>query len=212
MNSGPNFGSLIIIGGVAGISAFGLYLGYKELFERGGSDKKKNLKEILSSLEDTGFDAEKTLKEHKEKIDKKKRYDKQEKTKRRSESELLLIDKKAKKDSDKKDSEKKESDKKDSEKKDSEKSKDVKEQTAKAMIINMEKNDLPKVMDKKKLSTSNEEIESLVGIPVTEGINAQFLLENDTIRTIDKEIPKDSKKKKKKCKKKKNSKTKSKEV
>ena len=66
-------------------------------------------------------------------------------------------------------------------------------------------------MEKKKLSTSNEEIESLVGIPVTEGINAQFLLENDTIRTIDKEIPKDSKKKKK-CKKKKKSKTKSKEV
>lgn len=206
MNSGPNFGSLIIIGGVAGISAFGLYLGYKELFERGKDGKKKNLKEILSSLESTGFDAEKTLKEHKEKIDKKKRYDKQEKTKRRSESELLLIDKKAKKDSDKKDSEKKESDKKESEK-----SKEVKKKVAMATIINIEKNDLPKVMDKKKLSTSNEEIESLVGIPVTEGINAQFLLENDTIRTIDKEIPKDSKKKKK-CKKKKRSKTKSKEV
>jgi hypothetical protein len=200
MNSGPNFGSLIIIGGVAGISAFGLYLGYKELFERGKGGKKKNLKEILSSIESTGFDAEKTLKEHKEKIGKKKRYDKQEKTKRRSESELLLIDKKAKKDSDKKDSEKK----------GSEKSKEVADiETAKkvamATIINMEKSDLPKVMDKKKLSTSNEDIESLVGIPVTEGINAQFLLENDTIRTIDKEIPKDSKKKKK-CKKKKKSK------
>lgn len=209
MNNGPNFGSLIIIGGVAGISAFGLYLGYKELFERG--DKKKNLKEILSSIEDNGFDAEKTLKEHKEKLDKKKRYDKQERTKRRSESELLYIDKK---DSEKKVSEKKDSEKKDSEKKELDKSIEVKEkveQVAKATIINIEKNDLPKVMEKKKLSTSNEEIESLVGIPVTEGINAQFLLENDTIRTIDKEIPKDSKKKKK-CKKKKKSKTKSKEV
>lgn len=211
MNNGPNFGSLIIIGGVAGISAFGLYLGYKELFERGKDDKKKNLKEILSSIEDNGFDAEKTLKEHKEKLDKKKRYDKQERTKRRSESELLYIDKK---DSEKKVSEKKDSEKKDSEKKKLDKSIEVKEkveQVAKATIINIEKNDLPKVMEKKKLSTSNEEIESLVGIPVTEGINAQFLLENDTIRTIDKEIPKDSKKKKK-CKKKKKSKTKSKEV
>lgn len=211
MNNGPNFGSLIIIGGVAGISAFGLYLGYKELFERGKGDKKKNLKEILSSIEDNGFDAEKTLKEHKEKLDKKKRYDKQERTKRRSESELLLIDKK---DSEKKVSEKKDSEKKDSEKKELDKSIEVKdkvEQVAKATIINIEKNDLPKVMEKKKLSTSNEEIESLVGIPVTEGINAQFLLENDTIRTIDKEIPKDSKKKKK-CKKKKKSKAKSKEV
>ena len=209
MNSGPNFGSLIIIGGVAGISAFGLYLGYKELFERGKGDKKKNLKEILSSIESTGFDAEKTLKEHKKKIDKKKRYDKQEKTKRRSESELLLIDKKEKKDSDKKDSEKKESEKS-KEVVDIETAKKV-EKVAMATIINMEKSDLPKVMDKKKLSTSNEDIESLVGIPVTEGINAQFLLENDTIRTIDKEIPKDSKKKKK-CKKKKKSKSTSKEV
>jgi len=214
MNNGPNFGSLIIIGGVAGISAFGLYLGYKEIFERGKSKPKKDLNDVLSSLEDNGFDAERTLKEHKEK---KKRYDKQERTKRRTDSEISLIENKnaEKKDSDKKKSEKNDSEKKKSEKNDSDKKKSVEkeveeklEKEPKATIINMEKSDLPKVMDKKKAS-SNEEVESLVGIPVTEGINAQLLLENDTIRTIDREIPKDSKKKKGKKKK---SKSKSKEI
>ena len=33
MNSGPNLVSLLIIGGVAGASVFGLYLGYKAIFE-----------------------------------------------------------------------------------------------------------------------------------------------------------------------------------
>ena len=65
---------------------------------------------------------------------------------------------------------------------------------------------LPKVMDKKKLSTSNEDIEeSLLELPNIEntGVHANNLLENETIRTEDK-VNLKKKKRKKKSKKEKN--------
>jgi hypothetical protein len=263
MNGGPNLISLFIIGGVAGMSAFGLYLGYKQIFNNINGpliSKKKQIRlnEILSDLSDSVFDAEKTLKAHRN--NEKNRHNKHERTRRRGH----------------KNSSKNESSN-DSANKLEEVGGEIKKQKEsiipeieeplneleqlqskslrldrnspslrldrnspslrldrnspslrldrnypkilrtssskevdllpKASIINIEKNDLPKVMEKKKLSTSNEEIESLVGIPVTDGINAQHLIAEDTIRTIDKKIPEGSKKKKR-CKKKKMSKSK----
>ena len=259
MNGGPNLISLFIIGGVAGMSAFGLYLGYKQIFNNIDGpliSKKKQIRlnEILSDLSDSGFDAEKTLKAHRN--NENNRHNKQERTRRRghknssknessneSSNKLEEVEGGIKKPNESIIPEIDESlneveqlqskslrldrnypsqrlDRnypsqrldRNSEPKvlRTSSSKEV-DLLPKASIINIEKDDLPKVMDKKKLSTSNEEIESLVGIPVTDGINAQHLIAEDTIRTIDKKIPKGSKKKKR-CKKKKMSKSKSKEV
>ena len=286
MNGGPNLISLFIIGGVAGMSAFGLYLGYKQIFNNIDGpliSKKKQIRlnEILSDLSDSGFDAEKTLKAHRN--NENNRHNKQERTRRRghknssknessneSSNKLEEVEGGIKKPNESiipeideslneveqlqskslrldrnypslrldrnypslrldRNSPSQRLDRnypsqrldrnypsqrldRNSEPKvlRTSSSKEV-DLLPKASIINIEKDDLPKVMDKKKLSTSNEEIESLVGIPVTDGINAQHLIAEDTIRTIDKKIPKGSKKKKR-CKKKKMSKSKSKEV
>ena len=77
MNNGPNVMSLLIIGGVAGASIFGLYVGYRALFEKLENNEglsteekkkiKKGLDEILSSLPETKFDVVKTLQSYKEK-------------------------------------------------------------------------------------------------------------------------------------------------
>ena len=222
MNNGPNLVSLCIIGGVAGASMFGLYLGYKALFDKYNdeedSDKKgklkKNLSELLSVLPSSGFDAAKTLENHKNNINvkgertklrnpsvSKSSEDKLSKNKEAALKDEKFVDKqslsintqrvfveKATSIIDKAD--KKigivEVDTK------ADMIENVPEKPlapSKSMSNIIKKNDeLPLVMNKKRLSESNEEIETLLELPGLDNnaAHANLLIDNETIRTIDK--------------------------
>ena len=194
MNNGPNLAGLLVIGITAGVSAFGLYMGYKHI------EKNKKPKVTLDNLDDINnkmFDADKTLKEHKG-----------ERTKLRTEtlSKLNNAKKKSSSKSSKESSKKKLSKKKTDLKIDLTKLKEEDDINNKPQVPKVEKKNvlkdesLPKVMDKKKLSTSNEDIEeSLLELPNIEntGVHANNLLENETIRTEDKVNLKKKKRKKK---------------
>jgi hypothetical protein len=187
MNSGPNLVSLLIIGGVAGVSVFGLYLGYKAIFDKLENDSdldddsknklKRNLSEILSKIPETKLDVEKTLKRHKNTSDS---FPKGEKTKKRGDVNIDTNIKKS----------------------DEVVSKPLAPRNSvnKLVIVNNDK--LPVIMNKKRLTTSNEEIETLMEIPNINGsaIHAEALMDNETIRTIDKINLKKKKRTKKKSK------------
>ena len=222
MNNGPNLMSLLIIGGVAGVSVFGLYLGYKAIFDQLESDtemdesekekkKDKLLSELLSRLPEKGFDAEKTLSRYKNKLPKsertKLRGDKYSNSDKKSNSE-----KKSK--SENKESEKRESIKKDSIKKESDKEtkkkvgeievnvKESKETSDKIVNNNLViiEQDVPEVMNKKKVLPYNKEVETLLELPDNNGEHAEALMDDETIRTVDKANLKKKKRTKKKRK------------
>ena len=239
MNNGPNLVSLCIIGGVAGASMFGLYLGYKALFDKYNdeedSDKKgklkKNLSELLSVLPSSGFDAAKTLENHKNNINIKGERTKlrnpsvskssEDKLSKKKEAEADLKDEKfaAGKQRSSNFVEKATSiiDKADK------KIGIVEVDTKADMVANVpekplapsksmsniiKKNDeLPLVMNKKRLSESNEEIETLLELPGLDNnaAHANLLIDNETIRTIDKANLKKKKRTKKHRSKKKES-------
>lgn len=229
MNNGPNLVSLCIIGGVAGASMFGLYLGYKALFDKYNNEEdserkgklKKNLSELLSVLPSSGFDAAKTLENHKNGINVKG-----ERTKLRNPSVSKSSEDKLSK---KKEAEAALKDEKFVEKATSiidkaDKKIGIVEVDTKAdMVANVpekplapsksmsniiKKNDeLPLVMNKKRLSESNEEIETLLELPGLDNnaAHANLLLDNESIRTIDKANLKKKKRTKKHRSKKKES-------
>ena len=208
MNNGPNLVSLCIIGGVAGASMFGLYLGYKALFDKYNdeedSDKKgklkKNLSELLSVLPSSGFDAAKTLENHKNNINVKG-----ERTKLRNPSVSKSSEDKLSKNKEGALKDEKFVEKATSIIDKADKKIGIVEVDTKADMIEnvpekplapsksmsniIKKNDeLPLVMNKKRLSESNEEIETLLELPGLDNnaAHANLLIDNETIRTIDK--------------------------
>ena len=208
MNNGPNLVSLCIIGGVAGASMFGLYLGYKALFDKYNdeedSDKKgklkKNLSELLSVLPSSGFDAAKTLENHKNNINVKG-----ERTKLRNPSVSKSSEDKLSKNREAALKDEKFVEKATSIIDKADKKIGIVEVDTKADMIEnvpekplapsksmsniIKKNDeLPLVMNKKRLSESNEEIETLLELPGLDNnaAHANLLIDNETIRTIDK--------------------------
>jgi len=217
MNNGPNLVSLLIIGGVAGASVFGLYLGYKAIFDKleNSSDLdddskkkiKKNLKEILESIPETGFDAQKTLDHHKQsklsKGERTKYRTKLVKSKSSTEDNIVSTQEVKNKSSTEGNLRSTEGNLRSTDKelandkpKEVGKKKvgsilveDIKEKMdSNKLVIIKEVDKLPEVMNKKKLTTSNEEIETLMELP---NINdsakhAEALIENETIRTVDK--------------------------
>lgn len=239
MNNGPNLVSLCIIGGVAGASMFGLYLGYKALFDKYNdeedSDKKgklkKNLSELLSVLPSSGFDAAKTLENHKNNINIKGERTKkrnpsvskssEDKLSKKKEDEAALKEERlaAGKQSSSKFVEKATSIIDKADKKIGIVEVDTKADMienvpkkplapSKSMSNIIKKNDeLPLVMNKKRLSESNEEIETLLELPGLDNnaAHANLLIDNETIRTIDKANLKKKKRTKKHRSKKKES-------
>lgn len=227
MNNGPNLVSLCIIGGVAGASMFGLYLGYKALFDKYNdeedSDKKgklkKNLSELLSVLPSSRFDAAKTLGDHKNNINVKG-----ERTKLRNPSVSKSSEDKLKKKEESALKEVKIIGKATSIIDKADKKIGIVEVDTKADMVEnipekplapsrsmsniIKKNDdLPLVMNKKRLSESNEEIETLLELPGLDNnaAHANLLIDNETIRTIDKTNLKKKKRNKKNRSKKKES-------
>lgn len=227
MNNGPNLVSLCIIGGVAGASMFGLYLGYKALFDKYNdeedSDKKgklkKNLSELLSVLPSSGFDAAKTLENHKNNINVKG-----ERTKLRNPSVSKSSEDKLSKNREAALKDEKFVEKATSIIDKADKKIGIVEVDTKADMIEnvpekplapsksmsniIKKNDeLPLVMNKKRLSESNEEIETLLELPGLDNnaAHANLLIDNETIRTIDKANLKKKKRNKKHRSKKKES-------
>ena len=227
MNNGPNLVSLCIIGGVAGASMFGLYLGYKALFDKYNDEEdsetkgqlKKNLSELLSILPTSDFDVVKTLNNHKKGI-----IAKGERTKLRNPTINKSSENKDKETANRVDkfvekatsiinkTEKKigivevdtKADMKDNipEKLSEPRLSMSRERLVRSNSLSRErlvrsnslsdiikKNDeLPLVMNKKRLSESNEEIETLLELPGMDNnaAHAGLLLDEESIRTIDK--------------------------
>jgi hypothetical protein len=238
MNNGPNLVSLCIIGGVAGASMFGLYLGYKALFDKYNDEEdsetkgqlKKNLSELLSMLPTSDFDVAKTLNNHKKGI-----IAKGERTKLRNPTINKSSENKDKETANRVDkfvekatsiinkTEKKigivevdtKADMKDNipEKLSEPRLSMSRERLVRSNSLSRErlvrsnslsrerlvrsnslsdiikKNDeLPLVMNKKRLSESNEEIETLLELPGMDNnaAHAGLLLDEESIRTIDK--------------------------
>lgn len=212
MNNGPNVVGLIVIGVTAGVSAFSLYLGYKHIKK---TRNESNRDEVNVDLNNITFDAEKTLNTHRNNNNSANNSTEKEdifKNIGKNIGKLLFKNKDKKKQlKSSKKSSKKSSEKKPTklEQKNIETAHPIisavplRKVSSNLAIINEVDNDkLPNIMNKKKLSTSNEDIDTLLDIPNMdeEAQDAQILIDNESIRTIDKVNLKKKKRKKKRTK------------